>query len=131
MRAVFLILVVCAVPAEAQECPAGSSEVLELKSWRAERGYGGQGTLLTVTYKNVSGKPIAMIDASLWFEDVLGGRVGSISLNREMTMPADAEQTKEHYVAGLHRLLTENATHFYGKICTNAVLYSDGSKVEF
>lgn len=88
---------------------------------------------ITITYRNIGDKPIKMIDASVWFWDVLGKNIGGVELNRDIKIAVGAEGIEKFRVpsAGFERLTNLDALDVEGLICTEAALFDDGTKQQF
>lgn len=113
------------------ECPAGSPNVLRLVSWEAATADDGFADL-EIVYENVSDQPIQMIDAILTFQDALGGHIGTLAVERDLTL-APSEQGRQNFIPTikdwrLPKLSPETVT---ADICTRAVLYADGTREDF
>ncbi|MGB0960678.1 MAG: hypothetical protein ACPGVK_10540, partial [Halocynthiibacter sp.] len=73
-------------------------------------------------------KPVRMIDASAGFKDVLGDRIASFALKRDM----DIQPNDEFFEEGrwgpytFERLLDIRKEDVVGWVCVKAVVFDDG-----
>lgn len=140
MRAAALIFsgVLMLLPsgAAADECEAGSADVLKLVDWTTKpvASSVGPGIEVTLTLENTTDTPIRMIDASIVIGDALGARIGQHLIDRDFrvgprgrsdtTLPTNTGDD----IARLQRLERRDVE---ATVCVRAVLAEDGTKQQF
>ncbi|MCF1744727.1 hypothetical protein [Paradevosia shaoguanensis] len=112
-------------------CSAESKVPLTVQSWTATPGR--MGTEVQVTVKNSSGHALKMNDASLWFTDALGNRVGygGISIDPDVHLDVGGEAALSVETIGWERLTKADPADFTATICTKSLLTEEGAKLEF
>lgn len=111
---------------------ACNADLIEFTSWSIEP-IDSDSNRVVATFKSHADKPIRMIDASAGYIDALGERIGSFALERDVSIAPGATHTETgtwglNTFERLLKLRPEEVTTF---TCTKAVLYEDGTKVEF
>ncbi len=88
---------------------------------------------LTTNFTFVGDKPIRMLDASAGFEDVLGERIASFAMEKDLTLSkGDAHQEIGRWGRNtFERLLDMNPDDVVTKLCVRAVVYQDGTVEKF
>jgi len=129
-RVIAACLVALMPEVAAAQCNRGSPNIIEVVTWSAEKSAPG-GTSVTTTVRNKTSKPIEMIDATIWFDDVLGGSLGGIPIDRDLRLDPGKEATETNKMIGFDRLVTLAPKNITTRGCTKAVLYQDGTKETF
>lgn len=136
MRPIFLALplwLLAASSAGAIECLNGqSADILGVEDWQLGE-LEGQEKPITITLTPLGDKGIRLIDGTIRFEDVLGERIGEFILERAREIPPDALYVHTDIVAGtiLERLDQIHPDDIATIACVSALVYDDGSLVEF
>lgn len=133
---VMLIIAATAGEAAAADCgPNGDGTAITVKEWSVEAIAGLIGTeaKVSVTFTNDLTKSFRMIDASIMFEDALGGYISNIGVDRDITLaPGNSTvYTASYGGTGLDRVPQMNRQDVVVYACTKAVIYDDGTKQEF
>lgn len=138
MRMTILATAVLASPVQAADlCGDRNGDLLSLDSWSVEMVDDGYGAApkITVTASNRSDRNVRMVDASVIFEDALGGNVTNFALPRDIHLEADTSLTEGGIYPGAPGMIrmakSENPDDFNGAVCVNAVLFEDGEKQFF
>lgn len=119
-------LILTASTAAAAECDyRGSDEILAPVEWRTE------GDTITLTFENLSGNHIILIDADAVIYDALGNSAGAIIIIPDLDLPAGAthSQTTRHRTGS--RLLSIDPGRTTVSLCAAAVQYEDGTVERF
>lgn len=134
MRCVLAALSVCLVSAvavaEEPTCRAGSADVLQLVEWSAV-ARDTAGARVQLTYRNVSGDGIRMIDGATWFRDVLGTSIGGITTAPDLHLANGAEFTETKNMLDLQRLLEAAHEDIVAITCVKAYVTTDGTIKRF
>jgi hypothetical protein len=111
---------------------ACSGDVLIVENWAIEPidKYYNE---LSWTVRSNLDKPIRMIDASLGFQDALGERIASLSIDRDAAIPAKGTYSDKARwgPSTFERLLHLRKSEVEPFTCVRALLYDDGTKEEF
>lgn len=71
--------------AHAKNCARSSPDIVELVSWEAEAAE-HDGAVVKMVVRNVAPRTIEMVDATVWFTDVLGASIGGASVDRDIKL---------------------------------------------
>ena len=122
----------------ARDCRESSGDVLVVKSWNAEAHnpqFGGEGAKITIVMENKTPSAIRMIDATIFFDDILGRSLVNLGVDEDASIAAGAEFTQsgsyQSYggdIARLPQIKTEDAVV---TICVTALVNEDGSVQRF
>ena len=109
-----------------------NESLLRLDSWQIEP-IDSDTNRLTTNFTYVGERTIRMLDASAGFRDVLGERIASFALDRDVYLVEGAS----HQEIGrwgpytFERLLNMNPDDVIPWVCVNAVVFEDGTVEEF
>ena len=136
MRALIAVLLLVANGAAARECVNGSTEVFEVVSWSAQKTSGllGEGADVTFEVRNTSETSFRMVQAFIFFDDVLGSEIGVSYLERDAPIAAGATvtQTRSHNgIFGFQRLATINPDDVVVRSCLVSGVTAEGEVVTF
>lgn len=107
------------------QCSSGSSTALTLESWSAVDE--GARVAVTISGRNNMGTGIRLADATVWFRDALGGSIGGIPLERNITA-GPGEVFEQHFtMAGMQELVDFHPDDISASLCTAAVVQEDGT----
>lgn len=124
-------LAVGAVQAE-ETCGTGTSTAIELLSWSAQVGPGSFApTVVDLELKNNLPKGIRMLDASIFYVDVLGRDVGRYGLDPDTKAAASSDFSQQGVYFSDTRLIEANPSDIVVTICTRQVVYDDGTVEKF
>jgi hypothetical protein len=128
-----LALAVLVSPAAAAECFEGRPDAITVKSWApsAKESLIGEPVLVRYVLNNALDKSIRMIDASVFFDDVLGKHIGGYEVEPDVAAVAGGDFEVEGTYLGMTRLLDANPEDILVSICTKAVVYGDGTTETF
>lgn len=131
IRALALALTIAAAaPAAAVECPEGSSaEPLIAFNWEYTSA-----SYVMVAVRNTFEKEVRMVDAEIYFQDGLGRLVGRHALPVDPDLaifPGKANSYQVLAPMGYERLAKAEVGDFELTMCTRAILFKDGSKLEY
>lgn len=113
----------------AAECgSSGSAGVLKFEAWSAEKKDFLTG--LTLRYRSEAPAPIKMVDGVIWFTDALGGSLGGFSIERDLHIAPGASY-EQHLRVTEDRFMAASPADIVGIACVKAVLYEDGTRVDF
>lgn len=127
--AVFVI----ALSFAASVCNAGcGDDILSLKGWQIEP-IDEDTNLLTTEFSFIGPKPIRLLDASVEFRDVLGERIGSFALSRDVKLiKGDThKETGRWGMFTFERLLDLHPEDVETRVCVLGVVYQDGEIEKF
>lgn len=114
----------------AYDCPRGtSSEALIAFNWEYTPA-----RYVMVAVRNTLDKEIRMVDAEIYFVDGLGRMVGSspLPVNPDLAIFAGKANSYQVYAPpGYERLAVAQIGDYDVTMCTRAILFKDGSKLEF
>lgn len=130
------VLMLHASGAIADECEAGSADVLKLVDWttKAVASSAGPSIEVTLTLENSTDTPIRMIDASIVIEDALGAPIGQRLIDRDFRIgPRGRSDTTFPTTTGdgFARLQRLERRDVEATVCVRAVLSEDGTKQQF
>ena len=127
-----LKLMAAVLAVSAQPSFACNYDIITLTGWTITPQTKEQNTLDTEFLYN-GGKAIRLIDASVGFSDVLGARIGSFGMDRDL--PLEPNQTfTQTGLWGMYtfeRLLDLEKSDVETIVCVNGVAYVDGTKEIF
>jgi len=124
------VLLATVASADANECLNGSGDILRLSSWSAEP-VDDHSTAVTLTYENVTQKGIEIVNATAWFYDALDNGIGGIPLDSDPQLEPAGSITVKRKMLGFQRVLKVKPENISAVICTDAVLYDDGTRETF
>lgn len=117
-------------PASAIDCPDGASaEALIPFNWQYTPA-----NYVMVSVRNTFLKEVRMVEAEVYFMDGLGRVVGGTPLPADPDLAIFAGQANSFQVPappGYDRLSMAEVSDFDLTMCTRAVLFKDGTKIEF
>lgn len=124
-------LLMIASPATAFDCPFGEEGHLLPVRWSVE-SVGGV-TNVRVGVQNTFAKQVRMVDAGVWFIDGLDRSVidQAIAIDPDLRILANGANISQVSTTGVDRLLRASVEDFTPHICTRAILFEDGSKLNF
>lgn len=122
----------------ARDCRNSSGDILVVKSWSAEAHtpqFGGEGAKITVIMENKSPTAIRMIDAKIFFDDILGRSLVNVGIDEDASIAAGAEFTQsgsyQSYGGDIGRLPQIKAEDAVVTICVTALVKEDGTVQRF
>lgn len=132
---VVVVLMLCG-PVAAAECSRGESgEALVVTGWEVTISQDGAYTSADVklTVENKLPKGVRLIDASVRFEDALGGSISNVGLTRDVQVATGAtfEDSGSYLGTRLERIPAMNRNDVVVFACTKGVVYEDGTKQTF
>ena len=128
-----IVVVVVGLSAAASASCAGCADnVLTFDSWKIEP-IDERTNLLTTEFTFVGAKPIRMLDASAGFGDVLGERIASFAIERDVSLAAGDKHTQVGRWGQFtfERLLDVRPEDVEATVCVKAVVYQDGTVEKF
>lgn len=138
MRMTILATAVLASPTQASDlCGDRNGDLFSLDGWSVQANESGflPAHEITVTIANRSGRTVRMVDASVVFEDALGGHIASIAAPRDVSLEPGqkiADSSSYSGVDGLQRMSeTLSQEDVFGGVCVDAILFEDGEKQFF
>jgi len=122
-----LALVASLWPAAGLAC---NDTILALTGWDAVKE--GNGATLTLTFESHAAKPFRMIDAVVWFGDVLGPEVrDGVDVQRDLHLSPKETFTQQSSYAGMARYASIKHEDVTTEVCVRSVLYDDGTIERF
>ncbi len=112
----------------------GSSDVLTVENWNIAKVEGPlSGIDITLSVKSHAKQAFRMIDGNYTFEDVLGRRISGFQINPDLTAkPGEIVSTTTGYMGTeMDRVPKMDRSDVVVTTCTNAIVYSDGTKEQF
>ncbi|WP_307145455.1 hypothetical protein [Rhizobium tibeticum] len=130
-----VVVSLAALPAAAQDCQEGQKEVIAVESWDIKKVDDPMfsGMDITLKLKSNATKPFRMADASFTFQDGLGRRISSFTIDPDLkAKPGDVVETVNGYQGSeMDRVPKMNRADVVVFACTKALVYEDGTKEEF
>lgn len=131
--------VMMAGQAAARDCRNGSAEVLSVSDWAAEMGepvFGSNVVDLHVTLESALDQDVRMVDAVLYFDDILGRGIVNLSVDQDARIPAGGSLTQsDSYQAfagsDILRIVTAEQSDIVTTVCVSAVVTASGDVVRF
>lgn len=122
----------------ARDCRDSSGDILVVKSWSAEAHtpqFGSDGAKITVVMENKSPTAIRMIDAKIFFDDILGRSLVNVGVNEDVSIAAGAEFSQsgsyQSYGGDIGRLPQIKTEDAVVTICVTALVKDDGTVQRF
>lgn len=121
-----------AAPRDLRECSKGSGTVLTISSWTTtEPAHNGRFDAV-FQIESRAPKPTRMAEATIWFDDLLGRSLGGWNLDPDFRIGPGETATFTLPLGkisfGGRPLSREDLV---ARLCTEALLYDDGTKEEF
>lgn len=117
------------------DCGRGSPDILTLTDWTVEEDTSRTipGSKVEFTVRNNGAKAVRLVDAGVYFRDILGEQIASIAISRDIQIaPGEAAVDGGSYLGTrLDRIPKMNPADVVAFACTEAVVYEDGSIDEF
>lgn len=116
----------------ATEALACNFDMVTINEWRIEVVDPDTNRLI-VSFTFHGDRPVRMIDASAQFQDVLGGRIASFALDRDVSLANGATFTQDGLWGPFtfERLLDMRREDVVARVCTKAVVHDDGEVKRF
>lgn len=136
MRFLIVVLMMLVASNASATCQSGNEHILSLIDWSATAQPSADpsrifGVDVTLKLKSEASAPIRMIDGTVWFSDALGGSLGGIAINRDLSIAPKQTRDTTHSMAGFTRLLKVDHADIVTRVAVCGVIYADGSKEEF
>lgn len=131
MRFAILISLLAATPAMA--C---NTDFISVQDWQVQNieRSGMSGPYATISYRLNADRSVRMIDASIRFEDALGGSMGTLSVDRDVRLSPGEVATLEGFYPGassIARIPNVDPADVQVTTCTRAVVFHDGTVQRF
>lgn len=131
LRVLTIFAVLASSPAAyALDCFAGSNQVLKLVEWSAAVADDGQYDF-TVKFEYAGDRPIRMVKATLNVFDVLGNGLTGGPLDPDLHLRPGDNGEQSWRFTGDARITRINPEDVVANICTQSLVYDDGTKEEF
>lgn len=130
--------VMAAGQVQARECVGSSPDVLSVTQWSAEEFQAtiGKGVSLEVTIENKTENDLRMVDARIFFDDVLGRSITNLVVEEDARIAAgerfvQSGRYQSYGMTDIGRLATVETSDIVTTICTTAAVASDGEVLRF
>ncbi|WP_246675225.1 hypothetical protein [Mesorhizobium sp. B2-3-4] len=121
-------------PCHAANCSEGGGKALAIGSWTLGPIKADETRDFTFEINSSLKKPTKMVEGTIWFEDALGRSLNGWKLDPDFKVQAGATAEFVLSLGKLNfgkRLEHLNRDDLVATLCTEKVLYDDGTKEEF